>query len=244
MRAIEFTSAISEDRLDEVGPLVSIANWFAKKYHDTLATGAQKMGAGKLQNFTNQHFRVFMQFMGMNKVDWPDLTMYVLYRYMRLVMKLDDQDILNVVNSVMVDPTVKGKKFKNISQIRDLKKNVLVSSLGTVGGDPTKLGQVIGEKIIASGAMQQIQNNWDTQAGISKQPPPQLQSKPKQTPASPAPAAASSTQPAKQGDVKTASDGKDYRLNIGKTGDRLWINIGTGEAASDAIDVELEGGNP
>lgn len=166
MRAIEFESSDGKNRLDEIGPLISIANWFAKKYHDTLATGAQKLGAGKIQNFTNQHFRTFMQFMGMNKVDWPTLTLYVVYRYLRLVMKLSEQDVLSVLNSVMVDPTVKGKKFTSIDKIRDPNKNTLISSLSRAGGDPKKLGQIIGEKMIAAGAMQQVQNHWDRQAGV------------------------------------------------------------------------------
>lgn len=167
MRAREFEIISEKQKLDEIKPLISIANWFAKKYHDVLATGAQKLGAGKIQNFTNQHFRVFMKFMGMNRVDWPTLTLYVVYRYMKLSMKLNDRDIMDALNSVMIDPTVRGKKFTSVDQIRDPNKNTLVSSLSRAGGDPNKLGQIVGEKMIAAGAMQQVQNHWDSQAGIN-----------------------------------------------------------------------------
>lgn len=166
MRASEFENVSGDERLDEIGPLISIANWFANKYQKTLSMGATKLGAGKIQGFTNQHFRTFMKFMGMNRVDWPTLTLYVVYRYMRLVMKLPDRDIMTVLNSVMKDPTVMGKKFTSVEQIRDPGKDTLVSSLSNAGGDLKKLGQVIGEKMIAAGAMQQVQNHWDKQAGI------------------------------------------------------------------------------
>lgn len=43
------------------------------------------------------------------------------------------------------------------------------------------------------------------------------------------------------GSVRRASDGQDYKLDIGKTGDRIWINTKTGIEASDVIDAELEG---
>lgn len=170
MRAREFESIHEESRLDEIGPLISIANWFADKYDKVLSAGEQKMGAGKIQKFTNQHFRAFMRFMGMNRVDWPTLTLYVVYRYMRVVMKLSDQDIMEVLNSVMIDPTVRGKKFKTLDQIRDPNKNTLLSSLGRAGANPKKIGQIIGEKMIAAAAMQQVQNHWDKQAGVKQKP--------------------------------------------------------------------------
>lgn len=58
------------------------------------------------------------------------------------------------------------------------------------------------------------------------------------TPAS-APAAQSKTT-YKHGDIVKASDGQQYKLDIGKTGDRIWLNVKTGSEASDAIDSELE----
>lgn len=45
----------------------------------------------------------------------------------------------------------------------------------------------------------------------------------------------------KHGDVRKASDGQEYRLDIGSSGDRIWFNVKTGNEASDAIDKELEG---
>lgn len=194
MRANEFKPKY----LEEVAPLISIANWFSKKYYNVISSGAQQMGAGKIQKFTNQHLKTFMQFMGMNRVDWPTLTLYVVYRYMRLIMKLSEEDILDVVNSVMIDPTVKGKKFTNVSKIRDPNKNTLISSLPTVVNNPKKVGQILGEKLIAAGAIQQVQNHWDKQAGIQKpvkvSPPTKPSSKTTQTTTTaPAPAVSSPT---------------------------------------------------
>lgn len=42
------------------------------------------------------------------------------------------------------------------------------------------------------------------------------------------------------GSVRKASDGQEYKLDIGKNGDRIWLNTATGIEASDAIDAELE----
>ncbi len=48
----------------------------------------------------------------------------------------------------------------------------------------------------------------------------------------------------KHGDIKKASDGQDYRLDVGKSGDRIWFNVKTNNEASAAIDRELEQGVP
>lgn len=45
----------------------------------------------------------------------------------------------------------------------------------------------------------------------------------------------------KHGDVKKASDGQEYKLDVGQAGDRIWFNVATGAEASDTIDKELEG---
>lgn len=57
-------------------------------------------------------------------------------------------------------------------------------------------------------------------------------------------AAATAPAKSKHGDVKKASDGQDYRLDVGKTGDRIWFNVSTGNEASATIDKELEGAAP
>lgn len=49
---------------------------------------------------------------------------------------------------------------------------------------------------------------------------------------------------AKHGEVRKASDGQDYKLDVGKSGDRIWFNVKTNSEASAAIDKELEQGVP
>ena len=51
---------------------------------------------------------------------------------------------------------------------------------------------------------------------------------------------ASTAVQAKHGDVKKASDGQEYKLDVGRTGDRIWFNVTTGAEASDTVDRELE----
>lgn len=171
MRHAEFRSDIKEQRLDEIKALMNMANWFAQKYHDALATGAQKLGQGEVQKFTNQHLRAFMQMMGRYKQDWPTVTMYVIYQYLRLVMRLNDQDIADVVNTVAKDPKVKAKKTLTIQQIHDTNKNTMPSSFSTAGGDPTKTNQLIAQMIVAGGAIRQMERHWEKQAGASAAPP-------------------------------------------------------------------------
>lgn len=52
-----------------------------------------------------------------------------------------------------------------------------------------------------------------------------------------APAASS-----KHGTVRKASDNQTYKLDVGKSGDRIWFNVQTGAEAPTAIDTELEQG--
>lgn len=170
MRHAEFRSDLEEQRLDEIRALLNMANWFAKKYHNVIASGAQKMGEGEVQKFTNQHLRAFMQMMGRYKQDWPTVTMYVIYQYLRLVMKLNDQDITDVINTVAKDPKVKAKKILTLQQIRDQNKNTVPSSISTVGGDPAKTNQLIAQMIIAGGAIRQMERHWERQAGADSTP--------------------------------------------------------------------------
>ena len=45
----------------------------------------------------------------------------------------------------------------------------------------------------------------------------------------------------KHGNIRTASDNQNYKLDVGKNGDRIWFNVQTGDEASTEIDNELEG---
>ncbi len=155
-----------QQQLDEIAALMNMANWFAQKYHNVISAGSQKLGQGEVQKFTNKHLRVFMQMMGRYGVDWPTVTMYVVYQYLRLVMKLDDQNILDVVNTTVRDPKIKAKKILTILQIKDQDKDTLLSSFSNTGGDPGKTNQLIAQMIIAAGAMRQLELHWERQANV------------------------------------------------------------------------------
>lgn len=170
MRHAEFRSDLEEQRLEEIRALMNMANWFAQKYHNVIASGAQKMGEGEVQKFTNQHLKAFMQMMGRYRQDWPTVTMYVIYQYLRLVMRLNDQDITDVINTVAKDPKVKAKKVLTLQQIKDQNKNTLPSSISTVGGDPAKTNQLIAQMIIAGGAVRQMERHWERQANAAAMP--------------------------------------------------------------------------
>lgn len=211
MRYQEFRSDLEEQKIDEIKALMNMANWFSQKYHDIISSGAQRLGQGEIQKFTNQHLRAFMQMMGRYKVDWPNVTMYVIYQYLRLIMKLDDQDIVDVVNTVAKDPKVRYKKIVTIKQIKDQDRNILPSSFSTIAGDPVKTNQLVAQMIIAAGAVRQMERHWEHQAGAapaaarnystsgsrSSAPPPASQPPPGTQQASSAPS------PAPQGNQQT-----------------------------------------
>lgn len=157
-------------QLDEIAALMNMANWFAQKYHNVISKGSQKLGQGEVQKFTNKHLKVFMQMMGRYGVDWPTVTMYVIYQYLRLVMKLGDQDIIDVVNTTVRDPKIKAKKILTIQQVKDQDKNTLLSSFSSTGGDPAKTNQLIAQMIVAAGAMRQLERHWERQAGVAAEP--------------------------------------------------------------------------
>lgn len=157
-------------QLDEIAALMNMASWFANKYHDVISKGSQKLGQGEVQKFTNKHLKVFMQMMGRYGVDWPNVSMYVIYQYLRLVMKLNDQDILDVVNTTFRDPKIKTKKILTIQQVKDQDKDTLPSSFSSTGGDPAKTNQLIAQMVIAAGAMRQLERHWERQVGVSAAP--------------------------------------------------------------------------
>jgi hypothetical protein len=183
MRYTEFESRVDEERLDEIGALISMKNWFSQKYHDVISAGARKMGEGEVQKFTNQHLKTFMQMMGRYRQDWPTVTMYVVYQYLRLIMKLNDSDILDVINTTMKDPKVRTKKPLVLQQVRDPNKNTLPSSFSQTGGDPAKTNQLITQMIIAAAAVRQMERHWERQAGASELPAKDYSQAPSSAPA-------------------------------------------------------------
>lgn len=171
MRYEEFqASDANKQQLDEIKALANMANWFSQKYHDAIAAGSQKMGQGEVQKFTNQHLRSFMRMMGRYRADWPTVSMYVIYQYLRLIMKLDDNDIMDVVNSTMKDPKVRTKKPLVLQQVKDQNKNTLPASFSQTGGDPAKTNQLIAQMIIAAGAVRQMERHWEKQADAEEMP--------------------------------------------------------------------------
>ena len=182
-----------DEQLDEIaGSLVSIANWFSKKYHDVMKTGSVKLGQGEVQKFTNQHMRTFMRAMGRYRQDWDTVTMKTVYQYMRLTMKLSEADILSVVNGIMVDPTVRGKKLSLI-QIQDAKNKLVIADIGAIGNTPNN-PQVVVEKLIAAAAVKAIENHWEDSAGVKKKDQQQTDQRPRVRPAAaPGPTSTSTT---------------------------------------------------
>lgn len=193
MRYDEFRYELTEEKLEEIKALLNMANWFSQKYHDVISAGSQRLGQGEVQKFTNQHLRAFMQMMGRYSVDWPTVPMYVIYQYLRLIMRLNDQDIADVVNTVAKDPKVRAKKMLTIQQIKDQNKNTLPSGFSTAGGDPSKTNQLIAQMIIAGGAMRQMERHWEKQAQVAPAPAMDHTPPPKKT--TPASTATASTNP-------------------------------------------------
>lgn len=182
-----------DEQLDEIaGGLVSIANWFGQKYHNVLKTGSVKLGQGEVQRFTNKHMRTFMQMMGRYQQNWDTVTMRTIYQYMRLVMKLTESEIVKVVNGLMVDPTVRGKKL-SLAQIQDAKNSLVIGDLSAKATTPVG-AQVVVEKLIAAGAMRQLENHWETQAGVKSNTQRTTTTKPKSTPSQTAPTSSTTQQ--------------------------------------------------
>lgn len=164
MKYREINTLNEQQTLNEIAPLVSIANWFGQKYHDVIAASSKKTGQGEIQKFVNKHLRSFMQVMGRYQVDWPTVTMYVIYQYMRLFMKLPDADIVEVVNSVILDPTVKGKRL-TLQQIQDKEKTLIVGDISKIMQGQNK-ATVIVEKLITAAAVRQMERHWETQTRV------------------------------------------------------------------------------
>lgn len=153
MRASEF----DRTQIDEVSQLIGIQNWFKGLYNKDakskrIGDQAKKAGEAEVRQFTNQHMNAFMKQMGRYGKDWPELTMRVVYQYLRAGMRLSDDDIIHVVNRVT------GKDL-SLRDIQDPDNTVAIAS---INDKP----QVTAEKIIAAGSLRQLERHWETQAGI------------------------------------------------------------------------------
>jgi hypothetical protein len=147
----------NSDLITEAGQLLSIANWFKDKYGSVL----KRIGEKETKSFVNQHQRFFLRWMGRFRAEWSTITMNVVYQYMHSVNKLSDMDIVDVVNKVLKEPETAGDQL-TIAQIRDHDRSLLVSSLSKV--PKSNQGQIITEKMIASGSMRQLEQHWSQQA--------------------------------------------------------------------------------
>lgn len=165
MRAADLES----HRIDEIGPLISVKNWFEKKFHDILATGSQKLGQGEMQKFTNQHLRAFMQMMGRYNMDWPTVTMSVVYQYMKNGMHLSNEDIADVVAEALRNPELQASVRKlTIGQIQDKAKQLVVATL-TKNPKVVQPAKVV-EMLLITAAMRQMERHWEKEQGTEPMP--------------------------------------------------------------------------
>jgi Cu/Ag efflux protein CusF len=154
MRALDFTQV----QLNEAIPILNISSWFDQKAKN------KRVGAAQIKKFTNEHENAFMNFMGLQRVDWPTVTMYVIYRYLTLKMKLKNNDVVSVVNEVLRDLMADAKiKTLSLEQIQDVNKELKVTNL-TNGA--RNAGQKIAEMIIASGALRQLERHWEDEEKV------------------------------------------------------------------------------
>ena len=155
MRLREYTTI----PLIEASALIGIKDWFQRRYQDKL----RNQGGEKVRKFINDHLNVFAQFMGHYQLDWPTVTLFVVSSYMKRNNGLNDAEILEVVNQILIDPTIQGKKVSS-KQLMD--RQLLLSTLSNAKGNNQQINQLIAEKILAAASMRQLENHWDKQAGI------------------------------------------------------------------------------
>ena len=220
MRAAEFGT----QHLDEIAALQSIANWFAPKYKAFMNKNeaARQAGEAEIRKFTNEHMNKFGIHMGRYRQDWPTVTMYVIYQYLRRTMGLNDNEILQIINDVMQES---GQKPVNLQAIKNPKSNIKV-------GSNAQRAQITAEKIIAAASLAQLEKHWDNEAGVRSNA--QSDDQPNAEPAQ-KPNAEPTTKPDEENLIKTpivkkASDGYDYRLDVSPI-NSVWIRTdGSGEA--------------
>jgi hypothetical protein len=249
MRAAEF----EKNQLNEIiNPAIRIGSWFSQKYKRQLNS---KLGANKIKKFTNQHIAVFMQFMAMQRANWPTLTMYVVYRYIVTKMKLKNDDVVSVVNEVLRDAK-SGSKITNLSlgQIQDTNKQLKLADI--TKNRASNSVQTLSEMIIAAASVRQLERHWEEEEnvgdeekinnnnnidsqtnnsninGISKDDIEKAINLLKQSDGKLAALeylerlAGEYTISGKNTNNKiTASDGKTYQSTTGKNGDVIWHNI-------------------
>lgn len=170
MRAGEFDHTL--ETLDEIAVVKPIKNWFDKQIQ------RQKMfkSAATLKRLVNSYINYLIIWMGRyGASDWPLLTMRLLYTFIRLEIKLSDQDIAAAVNKVMAIDGLKNTKDKNnpkitIQQIKDQKSGLLTIDLWPKPifsrATKTRIAAEIAEKIITEATIISLTKNWEKQAGV------------------------------------------------------------------------------
>ena len=207
----------------KVGPLSDISGWFKGILDKN--TRARKAGEAEVRKFTNQHMTTFMKQMGRYNKDWPTLTLHVIYQYMRSTMHLSDDDIMHVINNVT------GKQL-SLQDVQDRAGKNRITSINIRGQDTA-------EKIIAAGALRQLERHWEKSGGNGAVNYGQTDANTSEPNADqPAAAQQDTAHLIKTGTIKKASDGNEYELDVSPV-NTVWLRRDNGFEAPLKIAKEL-----
>lgn len=175
MRASDFDGSYTE--LNELAVIRPIKNWFNRQ----IQRQQMSKGADELKTLVNGNIKMLVQYMGRYGVtDWDVLPMQLLYYFMRLQLKLSDQDVLQSVNKVMQTDGLKNTKANNkptltLAQIKNPQDDLKVVDLWPKPlvnkSIKVKTAAEIAEKIVTQAAMQQMLNKWQQDAGVELEQP-------------------------------------------------------------------------
>ena len=219
MRVAEYTAI---KQLDEIAALQSIKGWFGNKFKALRNKNEQARQAGdaEVRKFINDHMITFGKQMGRYGQDWPTVTIHTIYKYLQRTMGLSDSEIVSSINNVMEES---GQKPMTLQTIQDIKNKTPV-------GLNAQRSQITAEKIIAAGALAQLEKHWDEQAGVSTKHPPEDEQAGVST-KHPPEEEIDKGQLIKTPIVKRASDGYEYRLDVSPE-NAAWLRTdGSGEAS-------------
>lgn len=203
--------------------MVSIKNSFASKIKALLDKNerARLAGEAEIRKFTNDHMTTFNKLMGRYRQNWNSVTMYVIYRYLNKTMRLNDNEIMQIVNNVMRES---GQSLINSKTLKDSENNIQVNTI-------SKNAQITAEKIIANAAIKQLEKHWDNEDNTDSNSTTDSNLAKKQQ-------ATASSDTIETPLIKKAKDGFTYRLDVSSL-NAVWLRTdGSGEA-SDNIAREL-----
>jgi len=146
-----------QENLNEMSSLINFIGSIAKKYHS-------KIGTYEMRVAINKNMAQFSRLMSRYNMSWKTLTMFALYHFFRNGLNLDDNDIIDVINTGIGDQ--KSQKISKGYVIDKNKRNPFIALLKNKTPNDQYIEDIV-DKIMAAAILRSSERNDERQSGVN-----------------------------------------------------------------------------